>query len=397
MKKYKLKIFKSIIPCLLLTLSIGWCYAFSLFSPEISNALNVSIQKTQFIFCLNIFFLGLGAATFGRLVEKNIKIAALTSTTLLFLGLILSGIGIQLNSLVLVYIGAGILCGISQGIGYVVPVKNLILWWNKSKHKGLVAAISIISFGLGSTLCSYLFKFLFPIFGIGGVFYVLSLIYLVPMLIATFIIDKPKWAKRIQKKNNKIKFDYKNTLLHDNFFKKAWTFMFLNISMGLILIGSCASLLKNYSCLSAGTIIIVMMLCGLFNGAGRLVFPFASDFLVKRINILIIALLMEISVIILGLIFPIFVPISIILINAGYGCFFACLPSILHDHYGEKNLSTLHGLCLSSWGCASIFAYICSSLILAYFSPVTLLIVLAIVYMINLVVVYGVNKNKSVS
>ena len=217
------------------------------------------------------------------------------------------------------------------------------------------------------------------------------------MLIATFIIDKPKWAKRIQKKNNKIKFDYKNTLLHDNFFKKAWTFMFLNISMGLILIGSCASLLKNYSCLSAGTIIIVMMLCGLFNGAGRLVFPFASDFLVKRTNILIIALLMEISVIILGLIFPIFVPISIILINAGYGCFFACLPSILHDHYGEKNLSTLHGLCLSSWGCASIFAYICSSLILAYFSPVTLLIVLTIVYMINLVVVYGVNKNKSVS
>ena len=114
-------------------------------------------------------------------------------------------------------------------------------------------------------------------------------------------------------------------------------------------------------------------------------------------SIITIILCIAISVIILGLIFPIFVPISIILINAGYGCFFACLPSILHDHYGEKNLSTLHGLCLSSWGCASIFAYICSSLILAYFSPAILLIVLAIVYMINLAVVYGVNKNKSVS
>ena len=52
--------------------------------------------------------------------------------------------------------------------------------------------------------------------------------------------------------------------------------MFLNISMGLILIGTCQSILSDIS-LTNNTIIFIMMLCGLFNGAGRLVFPF-SDF-----------------------------------------------------------------------------------------------------------------------
>ena len=53
--------------------------------------------------------------------------------------------------------------------------------------------------------------------------------------------------------------------------------MFLNISMGLILIGTCQSILSDIS-LTNNTIIFIMMLCGLFNGAGRLVFPFISDF-----------------------------------------------------------------------------------------------------------------------
>lgn len=71
--------------------------------------------------------------------------------------------------------------------------------------------------------------------------------------------------------------------------------MFLNISMGLILIGSCASILKEVN-LSADMIIIVMMLCGIFNGAGRLVFPLLSDFMKKRATMLAIVLLIEIAV-----------------------------------------------------------------------------------------------------
>ena len=88
MTKFMYKFMKSVVPCMLLTLSIGFCYAWSLFSPLVVQAIPGSTTTTvQLAFCLNIFFLGMGAAFFGPLVEKHIKLAAFTSSALLFLGL----------------------------------------------------------------------------------------------------------------------------------------------------------------------------------------------------------------------------------------------------------------------------------------------------------------------
>ena len=73
MKTFLYKAYKSLFPCLLITLSIGWTYAFSLFANPIQEYFDISKIAVQFIFCLNILFLGMGAASFGSLVEKNIK------------------------------------------------------------------------------------------------------------------------------------------------------------------------------------------------------------------------------------------------------------------------------------------------------------------------------------
>ena len=152
MRLFVHKASKSLLPCFLLTTSIGFCYAFSLFAPYVCEALNASKTSVQFAFCLNIFFLGTGASCFGALVEKNIKLAAWLSTLLLFVGLTLSGIAMHVSSIMLFYAGIGVCAGIAEGIGYIVPVKNLLLWFGKTKHKSLVMAISIVSFGLGSNL-----------------------------------------------------------------------------------------------------------------------------------------------------------------------------------------------------------------------------------------------------
>ena len=198
MKPILYKAYRSIVPCLLLTLSIGFCYAFGLFTPHIAEAIGVSRTAAQFTFCLNILFLGMGAAFFGGLVERNIKAAAIVSTALLFLGFLLGGLAIHLKSIWLMYLGMGVLCGISEGTGYVVPVKNNILWIRNRKHLGLIAAISIISFGLGSTFCSYLFKAFFPVYGISGIFFVLGAFYLVPTALSCFITHAPRKRSHLQ-------------------------------------------------------------------------------------------------------------------------------------------------------------------------------------------------------
>lgn len=386
MTKFMYKFMKSVVPCMLLTLSIGFCYAWSLFSPLVVQAIPGSTTITvQLAFCLNIFFLGMGAAFFGPLVEKHIKLAAFTSSALLFLGLQIACFAVSRQSLWLLCVGVGVCCGLSEGCGYVVPVKNLLLWWNKSTNKGFIAAISIIFFGLGSTFCSWIFGALSSRgLGVGDIFWWLSMIYLVPTTLAWMMIGKPRYALRAiaRTKAASIKQFWK-----DKFFWKSWTFMFLNIAMGLVLIGTCATILKNFSELPASAVVAVMMACGIANGAGRLVFPVASDFMKSRLGIWKIILRLEVLALAAAWAFPALMPIAAILINACYGAAFATLPSVLNDHYGKDHLSEVHGFVLSAWGFASLFAY-CVTLLGVSLLPFTwLLVVLAVVYAANYLVV----------
>ena len=162
--------------------------------------------------------------------------------------------------------------------------------------------------------------------------------------------------------------------------------MFLNIAMGLVIIGQCAGMLYSAG-LTEGAIVFVMMLCGLSNGGGRLLFPAISDYMSRRVDSWLCALVLEIFALVLVLIDPQYAPISFIVINACYGAGFACLPAVLNDHYGKNELSFIHGLCLSSWGFASLFAYFISTLVLSMFilSQNTLFLVLVVVYALNLV------------
>lgn len=360
------KLSKSVLPCIMLTLCIGFCYAFSLFTPHIAAQIGCSVKAVQFTFCLNIFFLGMGAALFGPLAERSIKRAAFTSASLLIAGLVLGGLACTHKNLLMMYFGCGVFCGIAEGCGYVTPNKNMLLWFPASKHKGVLSAISIFTFGLGSALCSWLFGLIFPRLGIAGTFYALAAVYALPAFLSVALINKPKYALIKLKKEKKTDFSYVEKL-KDPFFLKMWTFMFLNISMGLILIGSCASILKEAG-LSTQMVILTMMLCGVFNGAGRMAFPALSDFLENRANILWAIILTEVALMVCGLSSLFLVPLAVVLCHATYGAAFATLPSILSAHYGKDTLSQTHGFCLTSWGMASLMAYLCMTFVMKRFT-----------------------------
>jgi hypothetical protein len=162
--------------------------------------------------------------------------------------------------------------------------------------------------------------------------------------------------------------------------------MFLNIAMGLVIIGQCANMLITNG-LSSNSVIFIMMLCGLANGFGRLIFPAISDYMKLRIDTWICALIFEIFALSFILINPWFAPISFIIINACYGCGFAMAPAVLLERYGSSELSFSHGLLLSSWGLSSLFAFIISMLVLLIFSlnQNILFIILLCIYSLNLI------------
>lgn len=344
------RIFRSVIPAFLLAVSVGQIYAFTNFSSEIAEYIQLPQAKVQFAFSLGIFFLGMGAAFFGRIVEKNIKLSTSIGTVLFLAGMLLTAVGVTVKSLLLIYLGYGGLLGLGTGIIYISPVKTMMLWF--PKNKALAAALPIISFGLGSTLSTLLFQF-FAKLGITRVFIAYAIFYAPLMIIAALLLKKPHPENQVAAGSNAPAFKYSG-LAKDSFFIQAWLFMFLNISAGLCLIPLAKQMMKSESVgYSAGLIAIIVGLCGLLNGGGRFVFAWASDRLKKRLHILLYILGISVIVMVCSIYAP-FIGIALLVINACYGAGFSVIPAILADHYGMGDISKIHGAVLSAWGFAGL-------------------------------------------
>ena len=371
-----------ILAAILLTLPVGSVYAFSLFAPGMAEACNVSMQMIQYAFSLSIFFLGMGAAFFGPIVEKNPSKAGYIAATLYAAGMGAVAIGLKISSYPLVLIGYGVLNGLGQGIAYLAPVKALILWF--PKHKGLAAAVSIVSFGLGSTLCTWLAKICIGSLSLCQFFGMLAILYCIMMDIGSWLLKKPEVEQKTVATSS---FLYAS-LFKDRMFWHCWLFMFLNISAGLALIG-CSASIFNDAGISQATIITLLMLAGVFNGGFRLIYAWTSDFLKTRINIwFVISALSVIFLFIAGCSYPL-IGISILLINACYGGGFSTLPSILSDYYDTSRLSRIHGAVLSAWAFAGLVGNNISMALFNFTGEFYWLIwLLVIVYSINLVNVY---------
>ena len=363
------RIFRAVLPAFLLAVSVGQIYAFTNFSSEIAEYIGESQKNVQFAFSLGIFFLGMGAALFGKIVEKNFRLSTIIGTTLFLSGLIVTEVGIHVKSLMTIYLGYGFLIGLGTGVIYISPVKTMMLWF--PEHKAIAAALPIISFGLGSTLSTILFSGIhwgtpgvsvavfqlkgFMEYGITNVFHAYAIFYAVPMIAACFLLKKPKI--QVQSFGHGIpslEFSYLQ-LFQNRFFWQAWFFMFLNISAGLCLIPLAKQMMSSPDVYgdNAKLITWIVALSGLMNGGGRFLFAWWSDRLAKRINILLFILSISAGVMTLSF-WPPVIGIALLVINACYGAGFSVIPAILADHYGMTNISKIHGAVLSAWGFAGL-------------------------------------------
>ncbi len=408
------RFFRAVLPAFLLAVSVGQIYAFTNFSDGIASYIStaenpVTKAQVQFAFSLGIFFLGMGAAFFGKIVERNIRLSTLIGTSLFISGLLVTQLGVRLQNLYLIYLGYGFLVGTGTGIIYISPVKTMMLWFYE--HKAIAAALPIISFGLGSTLSTILFKGIhwgsemsfamfhmrgFETYGITRVFLVFAAFYAVPMFAAAFMLKKPQLEQQSFGHGiPSLEFHYRR-LFKDVFFVRSWLFMFLNISCGLCLIPLAKQMMKSPTVgYSEGLITTVIALSGLMNGGGRFLFAWWSDRLARRINILLIILSISIGIMTLSF-YPMMIGLALLVINACYGAGFSVIPAILADNYGMTNISKIHGAVLSAWGFAGLAGNQAAILVsdkfgFGYMGVVTMLVVF---YSLNLFNVMSLKRIK---
>ncbi|MBO5977756.1 MAG: MFS transporter [Bacteroidales bacterium] len=160
------------IPALLIHCSIGTVYCWSLLKDAIAAQLGSSVASIEWAFSLAIFFLGMSAAFGGNLVEKNVKRSAFLSTICFTVGMIGTGFAILMASPVAVLLSYGVVMGIGLGIGYLTPVKTLMMWF--SEHKGLATGIAITGFGLAKVIASPIIQYLLSVTSIYNLFFILG-------------------------------------------------------------------------------------------------------------------------------------------------------------------------------------------------------------------------------
>lgn len=385
----KKSILHGLLPALLLNLSIGSVYAFTSLSGALLESMTFSKAQIQFAFSLAIFFLGTSAAFFGKLVERNTKRSSLVSCLSFTAGLLIAALGVQLDSLVLLYLGYGCVMGVGLGTGYLTPVKSLMQWY--PNNKGLSTGLAVTFFGLAATIAAPIIKALLSVTTAAGALLLMAIIYFIPTFTSFLLIKKPENVQlQTKKAEPKNQFKYKKFtylgIISERHFIPIWLMFFISIHCGLAIIPLASDIFSHYG-ISAAVITMLISMTGLFNGAGRLAFSAFSDRLHRRIRIYVAIFAIAIAGCILILSGAQFaVAAGVMTIVAAYGAGFSCLPSNLCDIYGLRDESKIHGMMLTAWAVAGLTGNQMSSYIIDHFNYTTLFVVLIAFYTVALII-----------
>lgn len=360
MKKFSNRWTRAAIPAMLLHCSIGTVYCWSLFSAPIqatfiSNGINANMLG--WAFSLAIFFLGMSAAFLGKFVEKDIHKASLIATLCFAVGVAGTGLAVHLHSMPLIFLCYGVIMGIGLGLGYLSPVKTLMLWFKD--NKGLATGLAVAGFGAAKMIFSPIIEGLIDSCGVEKTLYILAGVWFVMMFCGHLLLKKPEgWVETHEK------FDIKSffggfKIFADVKFIGVWLIFYINITCGLALISHEKDIYMAIGL--GGSAALLCTMTGFFNAAGRLGYSTIGDHLKDRNTVYKIIFISELAVTALALftgaisneIAAICIAL-LILVNLGYGGGFSNLPTLLSDLYGMGKISSIHGIALSAWGIAGL-------------------------------------------
>ena len=365
------------IPALLLHMSIGTVYCWSIFSQEIANYIGWSKSATEWAFSFAIFFLGMSAAFLGNVVEKDIHKSSLIATICFAGGMAGTGFFIwyggmnqhSVLALVGIYICYGLIMGIGLGTGYLSPVKTLMLWFED--RKGLATGLAVAGFGAAKAIASPIMQKLLGDNQNGEVFkmfYILAIVYFIMMFVGHLLLKKPAgWHEPTGSENKPSTFAVIKSKPIATYIG-IWLMFYLNITCGLALISQEKAIVK---CIGLASMVgIISTVTAIFNAGGRLGFSAMADGMKDRNTVYKIIFAISIAFTALtiftggiknafvdgnsNILLVIIVLCLLFAVNAGYGGGFPNVPNLLSDHYGMSNISAIHGITLSAWAIAGL-------------------------------------------
>ncbi|AUC61969.1 Oxalate/formate antiporter [Cyanobacterium sp. HL-69] len=358
---------------ILIQLCLGTIYSWSVIKNELVTNQGWQEVGTSLAFVIALGVIGFAAAVGGILVDKKGPRFVATLGGLLFgIGTIIAGVGIQLNNLLILYLGYGLIAGLGNGFGYVTPIATLIRWF--PDKRGLVTGLAVMGFGAGSFFIGLIAPYCINNFGVPNTFYLWGICFLILIVMsAQLLINPPQgWlplgyelptgSKTIDS------YDFHRAIRASQWWI-LWGILFVNVSAGLGFISQLSSIardlyyLPSFEDLSPQEVSLlrdragsfVVAIAAIFNGLGRLFWAWLSDIFGRKA----IFSTMFITQAVLYLITPylhsyiLFVFIACYLLSC-LGGGFATMPAFAADTFGSENIGRIYGAMLTAWGSAGV-------------------------------------------
>lgn len=316
-------------------------------------------------FSTALVLLGLSAAFGGPWVERSGPRVAATAAAIFFgSGLIVGGVGLTIQSPVLVFLGMGVIGGIGCGLGYIAPVSTLVKWF--PDRRGMATGMAIMGFGGGAYLAGKWNAVLVNQIGVAKTVALFGAIYLVVMMIGARILRRPPAGWRPEGWTPPVN---TNAMITDRSFTRneavrtvqfylLWGILFINVTAGIGILAQASPMMQDLfqkSAVEAGAIVSII---SLFNAGGRFFWASSSDYIGRRNTytlffVVQIALFLLIPGIAAAGSWTIFLA-CLFTVFTMYGGGFATIPAFLADIFGSENVGAIHGATLTAWSAAAI-------------------------------------------
>jgi MFS transporter, OFA family, oxalate/formate antiporter len=358
----------------LLMLMLGTVYAWSFFQNPIMSAMGWSNAKTAWAFSIAILCLGFAASWGGVNLQRiGPRKLAITGGAMFAAGYIIGGIAFKLESLVLLYLGFGLIGGIGNGLGYVTPVATVSRWF--PDKKGFATGLVVMGFGFGALVMS---KIIGPVLMqvTGGnltmIFSYIGIIMAAAIFFGSFIKNPPEGYVPEGYTPPASEYVITKTALEatvmDCILSPQWLLMwfvfFVNITAGIMFIGFQSPMLQDIlgrsrpgmdgqALAAAGaTLIAASSMC---NGLGRFFWGWLSDRL-GRIQTFRIILATQIIVFIMlhYVNSPVVFSLLVCYVLLCYGGGFGTMPSFVLDVFGPRLMPVVYGAILTAWSLAGV-------------------------------------------
>ena len=347
---------KTLVGSLLVLLVLGSVYAWSLFNLPLSSKYELDIDAIAFTFGIMTLFIAIGSSSSGflklRIGMQNVVALSAVCTGA---GLLLSAFA---PNLITLYLSAGLLLGFGDGLGYMLVLTNCVKFF--PKHKGLVSALCIGAYGLGSLLFKSIDSYVMANYSLENALLTWGAICAVVVTLGSILIyDAMQQASVVSANNSKREYDLHSAIRTLPYWLLSVMF-FVDCMVGLYVIGVASNLgtaLLNMSAMEAATAVSVVAIANIL---GRLIMGMLSDKL-PRIRLITFDQCLSLIAMVMFVVMPL-TPMmffaAIALIAFSFGGTLTIYPSIISDFFGIKNLAKNYGLLYLGFGLGSLCGYI---------------------------------------